>query len=215
MYRTVSVIVPAIAALLWATVCRTAPPAGGEEAATAERAPPGGWKLADLTATMQTLRGRSYERGAQIFERAHCATCHPQPNARVEFAPDLTKLEPRFQPLDILRDILEPSRRIADAQFDVWIFETDGGQVAAGIIQQETREIVKVMEKPPAAGPPTVLRRTEIIERRPSLLSMMPQGLVNNLTRDEIADLVAYIAARGDPTDPLVQPPAAVPTTND
>lgn len=192
---------------MFATAGRAEPPPAGATATSSNRTSPGGWKLSDLTETMQTLRGRSYERGAQLFERAHCTTCHPKPNARVDFAPDLTKLEPRFQPLDILRDILEPSRRISDAQFDVWVFETDDGQAVAGIILLDTAQVLKVMEKSPAVAPPVVLKKPEIVNRRMSLVSMMPQGLVNHLTRDEIADLVAFIAARGDPTDPIVQPP--------
>jgi len=32
-----------------------------------------------------------------------------------------------------------------------------------------------------------------------SLMSIMPQRMLDSLTREEIADLVAYVAARGDP----------------
>lgn len=173
---------------------------------SAERAPPGGWKLADLAETMQTLGGRSYERGKRLFEQAHCTTCHRQENVGNDFGPDLARLDPRFQPLDILRDILDPSRRIADARYDQWIFETSDGRIIVGLIQAEDAAAVKVLQKPPALAPPTVLAQAEIEERRPTLASMMPLGLLDNLTRDEIADLVAYIAARGDPADPIVQP---------
>jgi len=33
----------------------------------------------------------------------------------------------------------------------------------------------------------------------------MPKGLLDKLSRDEILDLIAYVAARGNPEDPLVQ----------
>lgn len=178
-----------------------------DDCAPSEHAPTGGWKLADLTGTMQTLGGRSYERGKRLFDQAHCTTCHRQENVGHEFGPELTRLDPRFQPPDILRDILDPSRRIADARYDQWIFQTTDGRVIVGMIQSEDATAVKVLEKPPALAPPTVLPKAEIEERRPSLASMMPLGLLDSLTRSEIADLVAYIAARGDPSDPLVQPP--------
>ena len=167
--------------------------------------PAGGWKLTDLAETMQSLRGRSYANGKRLFERAHCTTCHRQDNVGNEFGPDLTKLDPRFQPLDILRDILDPSRRIADAKFDAWIFEMNSGKIVAGLILRETDRVVKVMEKPLASTSQTLLDKSDIANRTMSLVSVMPQGLVDSLTRDEIADLVAYIAARGDATDPLVQ----------
>ena len=187
------------AAGLWAEPPRSAP------TTTAEHAPPLGWKLPDLTDSMQKLRGRSYTKGKQLFEKALCVTCHKQDNVGNEFGPDLTKLDPRFQPLDILRDILDPSRRIADAKFDTWVFQTDSGHIVTGLIQQETDQVVKVLEKPLALASPLVLKKTEIETRKMSLVSIMPQGLLDKLTREEIADLVAYVAARGDPADPLVR----------
>jgi len=178
----------------------------GAEPSSGDVAPPGGWKLTDLAETMQTLRGRSYENGKRLFARANCTLCHRQDNVGNEFGPDLSKLDLRFQPLDILRDILDPSRRIADAKFDLWMFETESGQVVAGLIARETDARVEVLEKPLALAPAVVLDKRQVVERKMSLVSIMPQGLVNNLTRDEVADLVAYIAARGDPTDPIVAP---------
>ena len=185
------------------TACMAAEPSGADSPPAA--APTGGWMLSDLTETMQSIRGRSYASGKRLFERTHCTTCHRQDNVGHEFGPDLTKLDPRFQPLDILRDILDPSRRIADAKFDTWIFETDSGLIVTGLILQETEQLVKVLEKPLASTSPTVLEKADIAARIPSLTSMMPRGLVDGLTRDEIADLVAYVAARGDLTDPVVQ----------
>jgi len=186
------------------------PPLLSHEPPVAGSAPRGGWKLEDLSATINSLRGRSYKNGKRVFERAHCTTCHRQDNVGIEFGPDLTKLDPRFQPLDILRDILDPSRRIADAKFDFWIFETDSGKSVAGLILKETDQTVQVMEKPLTVASPVVLKKSEIEHRNMSLMSIMPRGLLDNLTREEIADLVAYVAARGDPSSPVIQPPPSV-----
>lgn len=176
----------------------TGPPAN-------DRAPAGGWKLADLEQTMKSLHGRSYDNGRRMFERAHCSKCHRFNNVGVGFGPDLAKLDPQFKPVDILRDILDPARRIADAKYELWIFETDSGRVVTGLIVKRTEQTLEVREKPPAEAPPVVLQRSEIDQRWMSLGSIMPRGLLDELTRDEIADLVAYVAARGDPTDPLVR----------
>lgn len=184
-----------------------------------DRAPHGGWKLADLEQTMKSLNGRSYANGWRIFERAHCSKCHRFNGIGVEFGPDLAKLDPRFKPIDILRDILDPSRRIADAKYDLWIFETDDGRVITGLIGKRTEQTLEVMEKPPGDAPAVVLQRSQIDERWMSLGSIMPKGLLDEFTRDEVADLVAYVAARGDPSDPLVRttatagPPPATKAT--
>ena len=50
--------------------------------------------------------------------------------------------------------------------------------------------------------------KSEIEQRKLSLMSIMPQGLLDNFTRAEIAALAAYVAAHGDPSSPLVQPPS-------
>jgi putative heme-binding domain-containing protein len=181
----------------------------GAEAAS-DRAPQGGWKLADLEQTMKSLNGRSYENGRRMFERAHCSKCHRFNGIGVEFGPDLAKLDPRFKPVDILRDILDPFRRIADAKYDLWIFELDDGRVVTGLIGKRTEQTLEVMEKPPGDAPAVVLQRSQIEQRLMSLGSIMPQGLLDEFTRDEIADLVAYVAARGDPSDPLVRVTAVV-----
>ena len=45
----------------------------------------------------------------------------------------------------------------------------------------------------------TAVQRDTIEEVIPSKTSLMPEGLLNTLTRDEILDLVAYIRSGGDP----------------
>ena len=38
---------------------------------------------------------------------------------------------------------------------------------------------------------------------KPSPVSMMPEGLLNTLNRDEVLDLVAYLLSRGDRNNPM------------
>lgn len=204
--------VRACGAIVWALCCAATSSPAAEPQPSAGRAPAGGWKLADLAEGMRDLRGRSFDRGKALFAKARCVQCHPENDVGKEFGPDLTKLDPRFQPLDILRDILEPSRRIADARYDVWSFETRDGRELSGLVMSETFEAVKLMQQPPAVAPPVVLRRGNIESRRMLLISMMPERLLDELSRDEIADLVAFVAARGDRSDPAVSPPEPPPT---
>ena len=49
-------------------------------------------------------------------------------------------------------------------------------------------------------------RKDSIDERVGSPVSIMPKGLLDKLTRDEILDLVAYVAARGDEASALFSP---------
>jgi putative heme-binding domain-containing protein len=122
-----------------------------------------------------------------------------------EIGPDLTKLDPKQQhPVEILRDILEPSFRINE-KYQTYVIETKSGKTITGLILEETPKAVKVIENPLAKAQPVVLKPSDIAERTKSPNSIMPKGLLDTLTREEILDLVAYIAARGDQRHKLFQ----------
>ena len=65
--------------------------------------------------------------------------------------------------------------------------------------------MVKVIENPLAKAEPMVLKKSDIDERKKSPTSIMPKGLLDKLTREEILDLVAYIDRQGDPKHKLFQ----------
>jgi hypothetical protein len=47
-----------------------------------------------------------------------------------------------------------------------------------------------------------VLKRAEIVDCAKLKTSIMPKGLLDPLTREEVLDLLAYVASRGDEHDP-------------
>ena len=148
--------------------------------------------------------GRSYGNGKQLFQVATCVSCHRMNGAGNEFGPDLTKLDPKQAPADLLRNILEPSAKINDKYY-AYLFEMESGQVLTGLIVEETPDAVKIVENPLASTEPKVLKKSEISGRKQSPASIMPKGLLDKLTREEILDLISYIAAGGDPNHPLFQ----------
>jgi putative heme-binding domain-containing protein len=158
------------------------------------------WKFDDLaTAVAQLEHGRSFSNGKQMFQVASCVACHKLGGVGTEIGPDLTKLDPKQdKPVEILRDIVDPSLRINE-KYQTYIIETQAGQLITGLIVEETAETVKVIENPLAKAEPVVLKKTDIAERRKSPTSVMPKGLLDKLTREEILDLIAYVAAKGDP----------------
>jgi putative heme-binding domain-containing protein len=164
------------------------------------------WKYDDLAASIEKLdkeRGRSFGNGKQMFTVASCVSCHKVNGVGIELGPDLTKLDPKQQkPLEVLRDILEPSFRINE-KYQSYIFETQTGKIITGMIVEETKEVVKIVENPLLKAEPVVLKVADIASRKKSPTSIMPKGLLDTLTREEILDLVAYIVSRGDPEHPL------------
>jgi hypothetical protein len=58
---------------------------------------------------------------------------------------------------------------------------------------------VKVIENPLASTKPLELKDSAIVERKKLTTSIMPKGLLDKLTRDEILDLLAYVWGKADP----------------
>ena len=73
---------------------------------------------------------------------------------------------------------------------------------------------MKVIENPLAKAEPVVLKKADIAERKKSPTSIMPKGLLDKLTREEILDLIAYVAAGGESAQPAVPGRARAWTLN-
>ncbi len=121
-----------------------------------------------------------------------------------QVGPDLAQLDAKITRSEILRSLLEPSAKI-DEKYQTHVFTTKTGKVVTGMILEENAERLKVIENPLARTAPALLDRADIEERAKSPTSIMPKGLLDKLTKDEILDLFAYIAARGDARAPLFQ----------
>jgi putative heme-binding domain-containing protein len=161
------------------------------------------WTFDDLASSVAQLApGRSFANGKQLFEVAACVSCHKIGGAGKEFGPDLTKLEPKQAPVDLLRNILDPTSKIND-KYNAYMFEMQNGQIATGLIVEETPQAVKIVENPLAGVEPRVVKKSEIAGRQKSPLSFMPKGLLDKLTREEILDLIAFVSAGGDPNGAL------------
>ncbi len=155
------------------------------------------WKLEDLAASVQSLDGgRSFATGKQMFEVANCSACHRMNGVGQAIGPDLTQLDPKWKAIDILKEILDPSANINE-KFQSYVIETEDGRVVTGLVVEESDSELKVLENPLAKTEPLVLRKSDIAERQKSPNSIMPRGLLDTLSHEEILDLVAYIAARG------------------
>lgn len=157
------------------------------------------WTFDELEADVHELpRGRSFEVGQELFKVANCVACHSLNNQGCVFGPDLVALDPQKKTVAyILQSILDPSKDI-EKKFQSYTFLLDSGKVITGMIVAENDQQVSVVIDPLAKDKPTVLERDEIEETIKSPVSLMPEGLLNKLSREEILDLVAYVYAGGN-----------------
>jgi putative heme-binding domain-containing protein len=162
------------------------------------------WKLEDLEPELVELdRGRSFATGKRMFGIAKCNACHRMDGQGQEFGPDLAKLDlDKFTPHEILRHVLEPSAEI-NKDHQTYVVELESGQIITGLVIAEGTDSLKVVENPLSSTQPRSIRFDEIVDRTKSPKSIMPEGLLDKLSRDEILDLIGYIRARGNDHDPL------------
>jgi len=161
------------------------------------------WKFEDLSQAVGMLEpGRDFARGKKLFESASCISCHKIEDKGNAFGPKLAELDPKWTPADVLREILEPSRKI-DTKYQSDVITLDSGKVVTGLAVAEDKDSISLVENPLASVSPTVVKKAAIEGREKSKVSLMPKGLLDKLTKDEILDLLAYVYAKGDRTHGL------------
>jgi putative membrane-bound dehydrogenase-like protein len=137
------------------------------------------------------LEGGDAARGRQIFfsKKAACATCHRIGNEGGLIGPDLTKVGAIRAGRDILESILLPSATIAQG-YDPYLVVTKSGRSLTGVIASQTSDAVLLRD---ATGATTRLPRSDIDEMRRAAVSLMPEGLERQLTREEFRDLLGFL----------------------
>jgi putative heme-binding domain-containing protein len=166
------------------------------------------WQMADLTPKLDKVKaGRSFENGKAAYAAVSCAQCHRFNGDGGGSGPDISGVGMRFQPADLLEAIVLPSKIISD-QYQATEIITKKKQVYVGTIQEENEEKVVVRSSPLSPATETVPKK-EIADRHPSKVSIMPQGLIDVLSEDEVLDLLAYLRSAGDPNDRAFQPAQA------
>ena len=145
-------------------------------------------KLAEYEALL--TGGKAY-RGRAVFSspRTACASCHAIGQDGGKLGPDLTKIGAIRSGGDILESILFPSSTFAQGYQAVTISTGDGDELQ-GIVARESGEGVSLRD---ASGAETLVAHGQIRAMRMSAVSLMPSGLEQGMTREEFADLLAYL----------------------
>lgn len=154
------------------------------------------WKVDDIQADLASgLKGRSNEIGKRLFNEASCRGCHRLEGDGGIVGPDLAKVVAKWKgnQIELLREILEPSHRVDEAYQMQKVLTVDG-QTLTGIRVGEDDEKVLLVTNPESSEPTTLLK-DDIEIMAPSATSMMPKALLDQYTKDEIFEIIAYITA--------------------
>ena len=143
-----------------------------------------------LLGELKALTGDT-RRGQAVFNnaKAACIACHKLGYLGGDIGPDLTTIGGARSERDLLEAIVYPSASFVRS-YEPVIVSTRAGDEFSGVLRKDVAEELVV-----ATGPNAEQRiaRADVAGMRPGALSVMPQGLDEQLSKQEMADLLAFL----------------------
>ncbi|MEI8022370.1 MAG: dehydrogenase, partial [Schlesneria sp.] len=139
--------------------------------------------------------GGDIRRGQVVFnsQKAACSACHNAGGYKGgNIGPDLSRIGKIRTERDLLESLVFPSVSFVRSYEPVLVVTKSGKQVN-GLIRKDTPDEITL-----ATGAKEEARvlRSEIEEIRPSTVSIMPAGLDTQLTKEQLADLIAFLKSK-------------------
>ncbi len=134
--------------------------------------------------------------GREVFERAgsSCVTCHKVGAVGADFGPGLGGIGAKLPKEAIYDAILNPNAGISMG-FETAEVRLSGNAVALGIVRSDTaQELVLALP----GGALQKFPRSEVQRVTKLATSMMPSGLNQALTREDLVDMVEYLSTLRD-----------------
>ncbi|MCP4173339.1 MAG: c-type cytochrome [Fuerstiella sp.] len=148
-------------------------------------------KLLKLDSLVAGLRTGDAVRGKDVFfsEKSKCATCHIVGEKGKRVGPDLTTIGANRSSKDLLESIVFPSSTLV-RQYEPYTLLTIDGRTYSGLVIRDTATEVTIQQ---TLGDPVTVSRADVDELVPSTVSIMPKGLDEQITPQQIVDLVAWM----------------------
>lgn len=146
-----------------------------------------------LEALMPQLKEGNIRRGQLVFNspKLACASCHKIGYVGGTVGPDLTRIGAIRSDRDLLEAIVFPSASFVRSYEPVLVVTRSGKQFNGILKKDAPEEVILAIN----ATDVVRIRRDEIEEISPSNVSVMPAGLDQQLSPQELADLVAFLRA--------------------
>jgi len=146
---------------------------------------------ARLDELLGSIKDGDIRRGQAIFNspKAACSSCHSIGYAGGQVGPDLTSIGQTRTERDLLESIVYPSASFVRS-YEPMIVRTKSDEEYSGVVKKDAADEIVL-----ATGPTTEARisRQDIADMRPGTVSVMPAGLDQQLSRQELADLVVFL----------------------
>ncbi|HLY72782.1 MAG TPA: heme-binding protein, partial [Planctomycetota bacterium] len=124
--------------------------------------------------------------------------CHNVQGQGGRIGADLTKVGEEYPGIELLRQIIDPSAKIKEEYRVMAVFLKNDDKFR-GMIVRKDGDAIQLVENLAEPDKTVTIKKADISRVVPSDVSPMPTGLLVTLTKDEILDLVAFVAAQGNP----------------
>lgn len=155
--------------------------------------PPAGQNDKPLPPLAELLKMKGDSRnGGKIFEReaVGCAKCHVVNGRGIDFGPALSEIGTKLGRDALFESILDPNAGVSFG-FEAWTVELKNGDEIYGLVVSDAAEELAVKLQ---GGAVNRVKKSDIAKRTQSKLSIMPTGLAQTMTVQELVDLVEYLA---------------------
>lgn len=145
----------------------------------------------ELASLVAKTTGGDARRGLAVFHstKAACGACHQLGYKGGNIGPDLSKIAAIRSEQDILEAIAFPSASFVRS-YEPVIVTTNAGVVHSGIRRDENASEITIIK---SATDKVRLKLSDVEQITPSNASIMPSGLTQQLSDQELADLVAFL----------------------
>jgi len=140
------------------------------------------------------VRAGDARRGRDVFFRTTadapaCSACHRAQGRGLPVGPDLSTIGTKLGKDGLLEAILNPSGAVAFA-YQSTVFVLADGRVIDGIVVEESPTALVLRD---ARAERLTVATADVLERRASTTSLMPDGLTRSMTAADLVDLLAYL----------------------
>ena len=136
----------------------------------------------------------SIPKGRKVFQE-NCSRCHRLDGMGSEVGPNLMDVIGRRPKKFFLTKVLDPNVNISPG-YETYVIETQNGATVTGVIAQDSPTSVILRRE---EGEEETILRSSIATLRVSSVSTMPEGMEEDISLSEMADLLKYLQRLGTP----------------
>ncbi|MGB0579729.1 MAG: PQQ-dependent sugar dehydrogenase [Limisphaerales bacterium] len=122
---------------------------------------------------------------------ATCLACHQLNDTGRNLGPNFAGVGTRLNRAQLLESITQPSKTVAP-EYRIWNVETKDGEYHTGFITTRSRKSIHLKL---ATGQSAKIATERIKSNKPQTISLMPEGMLQMMTEQEAADLLAFLSS--------------------